>query len=114
MVKELTNKMIDMVRLQMLYNISNGWSWYAYKKLGSVEAYRAVREPIYRRAFPSLTIMAISFMLIFLNLLIDRIFILVFEIPGFTIFYYLAWAFTIVGIVSAYFGYIRPEISKKQ
>lgn len=35
MVKELTNKVVDMVRLQMLYNISNGWSWYAYKKLGA-------------------------------------------------------------------------------
>ena len=35
MAKELTKKMIDTIRLQMLYNISNGWSWYAYKKLGS-------------------------------------------------------------------------------
>ena len=34
MTKELTKKMVDSVRLQMLYNISNGWSWYAYKKLG--------------------------------------------------------------------------------
>ena len=34
MVRELTKKMADIVRLQMLYNISNGWSWYAYKKLG--------------------------------------------------------------------------------
>jgi hypothetical protein len=34
MVKELTNKMVDIVRLQMLYNISNGWFWYVYKKLG--------------------------------------------------------------------------------
>ena len=34
MAKELTKKMVDSVRLQMLYNISNGWSWYAYKKLG--------------------------------------------------------------------------------
>jgi hypothetical protein len=34
MTKELTKKMIDIVRTQMLYNISNGWSWYAYKKLG--------------------------------------------------------------------------------
>jgi hypothetical protein len=25
---------IDVIRLQMLYNISNGWSWYAYKRLG--------------------------------------------------------------------------------
>jgi hypothetical protein len=34
MVKELPKKMVDIVRLQMLYNISNGWSWYTYKKLG--------------------------------------------------------------------------------
>lgn len=34
MVKELTKKMANAVRLQMLYNISNGWSWFAYKKLG--------------------------------------------------------------------------------
>ncbi len=37
MVRELTKKMADMVRLQMLYNISNGWSWYAYKRLGPKE-----------------------------------------------------------------------------
>ena len=37
MVRELTKKMADMVRLQMLYNISNGWSWYAYKRLGPEE-----------------------------------------------------------------------------
>ena len=34
MVRELTKKMAEVIRLQMLYNISNGWSWYAYKKLG--------------------------------------------------------------------------------
>ncbi|TFG06155.1 MAG: hypothetical protein EU539_08375 [Promethearchaeota archaeon] len=34
-MKELTKKMAEMVRLQMLYNISNGWSWYAYQKLGA-------------------------------------------------------------------------------
>jgi hypothetical protein len=79
----------------------------------SIEAYRSVREPIYKKAFLSLTIMALSFMLIFLNFLIDRIFILVFNIPGFTIFYYLAWAFAIIGIISAYYGYIRPEVDKK-
>ena len=30
----LSGKIINMVRMQMLYNIGNGWSWYAYKKLG--------------------------------------------------------------------------------
>ncbi len=34
MVRELTKDEADFVRLQMLYNISNGWSWYAYKRLG--------------------------------------------------------------------------------
>ena len=33
-MKELTKEMADFVKSQMLYNISNGWSWYAYKKLG--------------------------------------------------------------------------------
>ncbi len=31
---ELTDEMAQAVRLQMLYNIGNGWSWYAYKRLG--------------------------------------------------------------------------------
>jgi len=80
----------------------------------SIEAYRGVKEPVYRKAFLSLSLMAICYMLIFLNFLIDRIFILIFEIPGFTIFYYLAWAFAIIGIVCAYLGYIKPEASRKE
>ena len=73
----------------------------------SIEAHRGVKEPIYKKAFLSLT-------LIFLNFLIDRIFILVFEIPGFTIFYYLAWAFAIFGIVCAYLGYIKPQAGQME
>ncbi|MEM2134773.1 MAG: hypothetical protein QW261_15545 [Candidatus Jordarchaeaceae archaeon] len=34
MVKELSKEEVDFIRLQMLYNISNGWSWFAYKRLG--------------------------------------------------------------------------------
>ncbi len=33
MVKELSKEDVDFVRLQMLYNISNGWSWFAHKRL---------------------------------------------------------------------------------
>jgi hypothetical protein len=33
-MKELSKEMADLIRMQMLYNISNGWSWFAYKKLG--------------------------------------------------------------------------------
>jgi hypothetical protein len=75
----------------------------------SIEAYKGVKEPIYKRAFLSLAAMALCFMLILLNFLIDRILILVLNIPGFTIFYYLAWIFAIIGIICAYLGYIKPE-----
>lgn len=34
MVRELSKEEVDFIRLQMLYNISNGWSWFAYKRLG--------------------------------------------------------------------------------
>jgi hypothetical protein len=30
----LSKELIDVVRLQMLYNIGNGWSYHAYKRLG--------------------------------------------------------------------------------
>jgi hypothetical protein len=33
-MQELTDEMAQAIRLQMLYNIGNGWSWYAYKRLG--------------------------------------------------------------------------------
>ena len=72
-------------------------------------AYKLVERPIFRKAFLSLAIMAICFILIFVCFLIDRILILLLDIPGFTLFYYLAWAFTILGILCAYLGYIRPE-----
>ena len=31
---ELNDQMAQAIRLQMLFNIGNGWSWYAYKRLG--------------------------------------------------------------------------------
>jgi len=74
----------------------------------SIESYRAVKEKNYKQAFLSLAIMSVSFMLIFLNFAIDRIFIFLGS-PGFTAFYFLAWSFALVGIFGAYFGYIRPK-----
>lgn len=74
----------------------------------SIESYRAVEEKAYKQAFLSLAIMSISFMLIFLNFAIDRVFVLLGD-PGFTAFYYLAWISAIVGIFGAYYGYIRPK-----
>jgi len=44
MQKELTKDEIDFFRIQMLYNISNGWSWYAYKRLGPQKIIEAELE----------------------------------------------------------------------
>jgi len=76
------------------------------------ETYRGVQEKEYKTAFLSLAVMAISFSLIFLNFLIDRLLILILDIIGFTPFYYAAWAFGIIGILGAYAGYIRPSREK--
>ncbi|MFX1456505.1 MAG: hypothetical protein ACFFDB_14110 [Promethearchaeota archaeon] len=77
----------------------------------AIEAYRGVQEKVYKQAFFSLAIMAISFMLIFLDFAIDRLLIFLGS-PGFTVFYFLAWSFAIVGIFGAYYGYIRPKTSE--
>ncbi|MFX1419789.1 MAG: hypothetical protein ACFE9N_12790 [Promethearchaeota archaeon] len=74
----------------------------------SIESYRGVEEKTYRQAFLSLAIMSISFMLIFLNFSIDRVYIFLGSL-GFTVFYFLAWSFAIIGIFGAYYGYIRPK-----
>ncbi len=74
----------------------------------AIESYRAVEEKTYKQAFLSLAIMSFSFMLIFLNFAIDRVLIFLGS-PGFTVFYFLAWIFAIVGIFGSYYGYIRPK-----
>jgi len=79
----------------------------------AIEAYRGVQEKEYKNAFLSLAVMAISFSLIFLNFLIDRLLMLILDIPGFTPFYFAAWAFGIIGILGAYAGYIRPSREKQ-
>jgi len=74
----------------------------------AIESYRAVDDKSYKQGFLSLAIMSVSFMLIFLNFAIDRVFIFLGS-PGFTVFYYLGWIFAIIGIFGAYYGYIRPR-----
>jgi hypothetical protein len=36
-MRQLTKDEMDFVRLQMLFNLTNGWSWYAYKRVGPEE-----------------------------------------------------------------------------
>ncbi len=78
----------------------------------AIETYRGIQEKEYKTAFLSLAVMAFSFSLIFLNFLLDRIIMLITGSPGFTPFYFAAWAFGIVGILGSYAGYIRPSREK--
>ncbi|MFX1444748.1 MAG: hypothetical protein ACFFHV_15155 [Promethearchaeota archaeon] len=77
-----------------------------------LKAYRTVNDPTFKRAFLSLAIMSLSFILTFIFVLIDRITIIMGS-QGFTIFYFLAWSFVIVGFLGAYLGYIRPKSTEE-
>lgn len=71
-------------------------------------SYKSTIEKKFKNAFLSLELMAIFFILVPLNFLLDRLLIL-FGGPGFSIFYFFAWIFVILGIIAAYYGYIRPR-----
>ncbi|MFX1339052.1 MAG: hypothetical protein ACFFDK_10615 [Promethearchaeota archaeon] len=76
--------------------------------ISSFKYYKSVSDPEYKKAFLSLALMSLSFILVLLMFLIDRILIL-FGDPGFTIFYFMAWTFVIIGFLEAYLGYIKPK-----
>ncbi|MHA1489941.1 MAG: hypothetical protein ACTSRI_09815 [Promethearchaeota archaeon] len=80
--------------------------------LRSIETYKSVDETFYKKAFFSLAIMSLCFMLVLFGFLIDRVFILLGS-PGFTIFYFLAWSFVIVAMLGAYLGYVNPKSKEK-
>lgn len=62
----------------------------------------------YKKAFKSLGVMAFAFTMIFCSFLLDRIMLLTIN-WAYSVFYFMAWAFAILGIISAYLGYIRPK-----
>ena len=74
----------------------------------SVNSYKSSQEKRFKNAFLSLALMAIFFIIVPFNFLIDRLLIL-FGGPGFSVFYFLAWIFVLLGIIAAYYGYIRPR-----
>ena len=76
--------------------------------LSSFNHYRSVKDPEYKKAFLSLALMSLSFILVLVMFLIDRILIL-FGDPGFTIFYFMAWIFVLIGFLEAYLGYIKSK-----
>ncbi|MFX1259383.1 MAG: hypothetical protein ACFFAN_16125, partial [Promethearchaeota archaeon] len=78
----------------------------------SMEIYKAVDNPIYKKAFLSLAIMCLTFILVFLFVLLDRITILLGG-EHFSIFYFLIWISVLIGFVAAYLGYFKPKSSEK-
>ncbi|TFF84379.1 MAG: hypothetical protein EU552_00745 [Promethearchaeota archaeon] len=74
----------------------------------SYQSYKLAKQDLFKKAFLSLCLMSLFFILVPFNFLIDRLTILAGG-PGFTIFYFLAWIFVFLGIIGAYFGYIRPR-----
>ena len=72
----------------------------------SIKSYKNSNINNYRKAFFSLAVMCLSFVLILLCFLIDRIYIFMGDF-GFTIWYFLGWILVIIGVIGAYFGYLH-------
>ena len=71
--------------------------------------YSAINDVAMKKGFISLSLMSLSFLLILFFILLDRITILLEMSNGFTVFYFMAWSFVIVGFLCAYMGYIKPK-----
>lgn len=80
--------------------------------IASLKMYRLMKEPHYKSASLSLAVLGISFIMVFVGFLADRLMILLFDSPGYTFFYFAAWGFVIVGTFAAYIGYIRTSRKK--
>ena len=76
-----------------------------------IKAYKSVDNDVFKKAFLSLTIMSLSFTLILICQLIDRIYIIGGS-DGYTIFYFMGWSFALIGMIGAYFGYIKPKTAE--
>ena len=72
----------------------------------SIQSYKTSEIINYKKAFFSLAIMSLSFVLILFCFLIDRIYIFLGDF-GFTFFYFMGWIFVIIGTLGAYFGYLH-------
>lgn len=79
------------------------FTWHCY------QTYREVSDIIYKRAFLSLIVMSICLILVFVCQIIDRVLMIVLDISGYTVFYFLGWSFAILAILCAYLGYIKPK-----
>lgn len=74
-----------------------------------LQAYKAVDNQSFKTGFLSLFLMSISIILIFIFQILDRVMIILYNIIGYTIFYFLGWSFAIIAIIFSYYGYIKPK-----
>ena len=77
----------------------------------SIKLYRHIEKSnkTYRTAILSLVIMAFSFIFAILMFVLDFILKAVEILSDFSVFYYLADVSILLGIIFAYFGYVRPK-----
>lgn len=70
-------------------------------------------DKIYKNALISIGCMCIFFLLIFFGMVIDRAMMVFIDgCLGYTIFYYIGWIAAILGVITAFLGYIRPTYVK--
>ncbi len=74
-----------------------------------LKSYKTAPIAQLRGRFLSLALMSLSFLLIVIMFLVDRITILLAMSSGFTVFYFMGWLFALFGISCAYFGFIKPD-----
>ena len=77
--------------------------------LKCLKSYKTAPIAQLRKRFLSLALMSLSFLLIVIMFLIDRITILLGMSSGFTVFYFMGWLLALFGITCAYFGFIKPD-----
>lgn len=80
--------------------------------LKSIKSYKISEKTFIKKKLLSLILMSLCFNLVLLCFLIDRIL----ELLGsshFTIFYFIAWIIAVIGIISAYIGFIMPKTSEE-
>ncbi|MCJ7649870.1 MAG: hypothetical protein MUP85_14760 [Candidatus Lokiarchaeota archaeon] len=79
--------------------------------ISSYKSFKLAKGKTFKNAFISLALMSIFYILVPFNFLIDRL-LIQFGGPGFSLFYFLAWIFVLLGMIASYFGYIRPKASE--
>jgi hypothetical protein len=75
---------------------------------------KRIEKGVYKTGLLSLGLMGICFIMISINMVIDRAMIIFFDSDGYTFFYYAGWTGMIFGCLSAYIGFIRPAAYKEQ